>query len=447
MNTYQAGKSFEDKFYELIRDELENERLPFKSKYCKLYKQKGYYSKDRESEIKIDISIEINFPNQLFLLVAFECKNYNHRIPVNDIEEFDSKLRQIEGLNVKGIFVSSSSFQKGAYNFAKNKRIGLIRLLNDNKLKWELSRTVSLFTNEKANINYEHIEEILTTDEFIHDYINFYAIWDKQYSINFNHYLFTLIKDSIPKNFFSLHKEIKNKNTTNGTVPFIPEEDIENETLKILKGIDYNGSAVSLDTICENLIKDNRLNFYYKDSIGHDHLGYEILGKISFDPTEIIIAKDIQSSSFRQRFTIAHELGHFFLLHNKFIKNEYYSEIDYKNNEEYLIPNSNIKKLETQANIFASQLLMPKLHFIKKFFELLKKENMKNRGFGFLYVDNQQGNYNKFLIITNSLRNHFYVSRKAVIIRLKELNLINEESDNNLNISLRQTKNKINDWF
>lgn len=65
----------------------------------------------------------------------------------------------------------------------------------------------------------------------------------------------------------------------------------------------------------------------------------------------------------RQRFTIAHELGHYFLHPNK---NAF---VDYRDNQK------NIKRgiKEVQANIFAAALLMPKAFLEKDYKEISKK--------------------------------------------------------------------------
>lgn len=70
----------------------------------------------------LDISIEtyLNDSQNYTLLTIIECKNYDEKVPVDDVEEFDSKLRQIAEHNIKGIMISPSSFQSGrlcSHNF------------------------------------------------------------------------------------------------------------------------------------------------------------------------------------------------------------------------------------------------------------------------------------------------------------------------------------------
>lgn len=76
-----------------------------------------------------------------------------------------------------------------------------------------------------------------------------------------------------------------------------------------------------------------------------------------------LIGVNNNESPKRQRFTIAHELGHYFLHPNK---NAF---VDYRDNQK------NIKRgiKEIQANIFAAALLMPKTFLEKDYKEISKK--------------------------------------------------------------------------
>jgi len=139
MNTVKKGNDFENKVFSYITTELLNERLHVNSKRSEVYQKKGYFSKERQSEIITDISIETFLPDasgsDYCLLTIIECKDYKTRIPVNDIEEFHSKIQQIAGDNVKAIFVTSAALQESAFEYAKSKKIGVIRYLPDNQVE------------------------------------------------------------------------------------------------------------------------------------------------------------------------------------------------------------------------------------------------------------------------------------------------------------------------
>jgi hypothetical protein len=92
--TIAKGNAFEDRVFQAIRRELDGDRLGLSPKLAKPFKRKGYYSKDRDDEIVVDISIEVWLPGAdhwSFLWVC-ECKDYSGSIPVDDVEEFKSKL-------------------------------------------------------------------------------------------------------------------------------------------------------------------------------------------------------------------------------------------------------------------------------------------------------------------------------------------------------------------
>jgi hypothetical protein len=60
MNT---GRDFEIEVMNALQRALKDKELPFFAESCKLFRHKGYYSRDRRSKIIFDISIEI-YANQ-----------------------------------------------------------------------------------------------------------------------------------------------------------------------------------------------------------------------------------------------------------------------------------------------------------------------------------------------------------------------------------------------
>jgi len=137
MNKVVKGNKFELLVYSKIEELLANDDFLVNSKNSKIFLKKSYFSKDRNKDIIVDISIEIGFKDaeKYSFLIVFECKDYSKPVPVDDIEEFHSKLQQIAGANVKGIFVSTADFQSSFLSFARSKGIGVIRILPENKLE------------------------------------------------------------------------------------------------------------------------------------------------------------------------------------------------------------------------------------------------------------------------------------------------------------------------
>ena len=103
-NTTQVGNEFEIKAFDIINRVIQQEQLGHCSKYIKLFQKKGYYSALRKKDIIFDITIEVWPPgaNRYVLLYVIECKSYDTKVPVNDVEEFHHKIQQISGVNEIG---------------------------------------------------------------------------------------------------------------------------------------------------------------------------------------------------------------------------------------------------------------------------------------------------------------------------------------------------------
>lgn len=435
MSTIKIGNEFEKKIFRLFSDELKQGRLLFNPECCQIFHKKGYYSKDRKKNIIVDISLEVTLPGQdkWSILLVVECKNYNHSIPVDDIEEFNSKLLQIAGANVKGIIVSTNSFQEGAVNYASARGMGLARMLNNNNLQWILTRAltglISFNQIEKSRVN---IYEGLTDENYINEHIDFYGNFGDKFTHSLNQLMELLFENEETKIQRYYDLLINNENNQTVFVPFIQKERIEELSVEILDRYHSNDIEAPIKLICDNLERENNIKFLFEKTLGTDALGFEILGKISLTPSTVIsISSDAHTNPFRLKFTIAHELGHFYLNHFEYMYAEYYSEKDYENEIPSFIKIEDIKRLEWQANYFASCLLLPKEKFVKEFLTLICKEEIKNRGYGILFVDNQECNLNNFYMVTNKLRDLFKVSRKVIEIRLKNLDLLTDWRNKN----------------
>jgi hypothetical protein len=181
MSTIKKGNAFEDKVFRYIIDELSNDRLHVPGKRSKAYQKKGYFSKDRQSEIITDISIETFLPDapEYSLLTVIECKDYNSAIPVDDIEEFHSKVQQITGDNVKAIFVTSAALQRSALNYAESKKIGVIRYLPDNQVKRLIYFMTSNTISQQEGLNQSEFKSAFLNQGHESNGREFYACDDE----------------------------------------------------------------------------------------------------------------------------------------------------------------------------------------------------------------------------------------------------------------------------
>ncbi|MDB5238265.1 MAG: hypothetical protein JWM46_535 [Candidatus Kaiserbacteria bacterium] len=106
----------------------------------------------------------------------------------------------------------------------------------------------------------------------------------------------------------------------------------------------------------------------------------------------------------RQRFTIAHELGHYFLHKTKKAFVDYpgtNAEIAFRDNKHNLVRT----RSEIEANKFAAALLMPAKHLLEDF-SLLRKEEL-------MHLDEK----------ISYLAERYKVSREAMTYRLIDLKL------------------------
>jgi hypothetical protein len=179
MSTVAKGDALEDQAFDLLQVELSKGRLGIDSASGRILKKKGYYSRDREKDIVVDISIEVWPPGaqNYSLLWVCECKNYGHSIPVDDVEEFKAKLDQIAGKNIKGVMASRSSFQSGAISFARNQGIGLVRVMPDDQVTW-MMHLMTTSTASKSQLDPREFNAALSVERYQANNRNFYAAYD-----------------------------------------------------------------------------------------------------------------------------------------------------------------------------------------------------------------------------------------------------------------------------
>lgn len=121
-----AWQNFELEVYEHMKKKVAGYKSTLSPRSAEVYHKKGYFSKDRNSEIIFDVSME-EFEagaSQFSFLHLFECKDYpNRKVKVDEVEEFWSKMQQVAAH--KGHIFTRVGFESGCIEFAKSKRIGL----------------------------------------------------------------------------------------------------------------------------------------------------------------------------------------------------------------------------------------------------------------------------------------------------------------------------------
>jgi hypothetical protein len=198
MSSVKKGDIFENEVFNHLKKELEDDRLHVLGRRRNIFSKKAYYSKDRENNIITDISIETFLADatDYSLLTIIECKDYEGAIPVDDIEEFHSKVQQITGDNVKAIFATKSALQRGALTYAKSKKIGVIRYLPSEQIKWLTHFITSATFSAKEKLN---------SSEFNSAFLN-------QGHTSFGRDFYACDNDFIYGSLYSIMKEYLNKN-------------------------------------------------------------------------------------------------------------------------------------------------------------------------------------------------------------------------------------------
>lgn len=423
MNTVEKGDKLEQIIYDVFSEDIANGRFWANKDCCNIFMKKGYYSKDREKNIIFDIAIEISLPGQVnySVLVLIECKNYNHKVPVDDVEEFYAKTQQISGANIKAIVASTNSYQDGTFKYSRSKGIGLLRYFSKEKREWILTRSPSIINGrskdetEKTTVSLGLIQQ-----EHISKGFDFYCFTGSRYSNSTQKLFSDLVLSNLDDGAIKTWDKVKQNIPNNyPSVNFLDINVIESKCSKLLHAIKYLNGPVSVD----NIKKFIHQTYSFKLNLNID-LEIGILGNISFEDSVINIDNSQCETEARARFTIAHELGHFLLEHSKFMVGEscYDSHLVSEERKDLTIPD--IMRMEWQANQFASCLLLPHKNFLKAFEAEAKRRGIINRGFGSLFVDGQKCNVTSMILITSHLMKKFMVSKTVVIIRMKQLGIM-----------------------
>jgi len=419
MNTKAKGDKLETEVFALLEQELRGGRLGL-SKDAKIFSQKAYYSKDRESDIIFDIAIEV-YPEgstELSFLVLIECKNYSRSVPVGAVQNFSDSVKQVGGH--KGIMISTSAFQEGALNVCRSRRIGVMRYFNKGDFEWTLRRSVSAGTRpntpDHAPARALEIFKGITETDYQSSIYDLYCYSDERHTNSLSEFIQNLLGDE--------HKALYAPPRNLSIIRFIPEEKIEDLVAENLAKISYSGSTVPLRELRRSL----RVNAREASVSGEEAMSRNAFGKITFNPLEIVIFRDHPDLTVpRRQFTVAHELGHYLLGHGRYMQQEFCGGSDIERDGRSGILALDIARMEWQANRFASCLLLPREQFIASFIKLIEQHNIKDKGYGVLYVDNGPWNLRTFISIVGTLASEFGVSQSVVEYRLKNLGLLNDK--------------------
>ncbi|MBY8917439.1 ImmA/IrrE family metallo-endopeptidase [Nitratireductor sp. L1-7-SE] len=402
MHTIERGDQLELSFYNYLLAQQKREEAIYGTyihNQCNIRWKPRYYCKYREGEVEFDIVVEVyrNGAELPHTHVVFECKNYKNNIPEIYVNDLSSKLSRIFKHSARGIFVVSSRLQSGAEKTAKNSGMGIAKF-DENGLDVILER--------KGGIGIENFSlrnQLIDTDEKSKP-LKFSAI----YNDRFYGSLSDLLTGLVP----SLQSKPPLRDQNPATAPFVSDTDIASAVNDLLLKGNYQAGEVDLTKICDQI----SVELSFQDEDQWDSHGNEILGHADFERR--IISVNRHENKHRERFTIAHEIGHFCLEHDRYLRSEPVIRSDFFKEDENE-SKFDYDRLEIQANKFASHLLMPDTAFRMKVREIRRTLDLRNRGYGDVYVDDQPGNQQAYWELLNRLSTHFNVSKQAVELRLK----------------------------
>ncbi|MCT3834442.1 ImmA/IrrE family metallo-endopeptidase [Elizabethkingia anophelis] len=374
-NSTRKGDLFEDKCFTIIEKALKNGELGIIPSMSKIYKKKKYFSPDREGDIIFDISIEVTLKKakKPTLVYIIECKDLNKNVPVDDVEEFQSKINSLKGFQVKGVMIANGSLQKSGYNIANNKGFMFIEV-NENGYDIVL---------EKTKKNSSDSEDIILNN----------------------------IKKSIYDSFLVKSVYGLKKLSKNGINKI--SQNIINDFNNKSEGERYN-----INSFKKYLEKHHNIVFELLSNSKNE------LGKFIPAENKILINKSIENTN-QYSFVFYHEVSHYFLHRNVLVNKNLYdmfsdSEFNYIENK-YILDNPK-NWIEWQANYLAGCLALPDKDLILKIIRWQQEKGIRNKGT--IFLDKQKVNRDDFNDLCNYLSNYFNISKTVLKFRLLDLKIL-----------------------
>ncbi|WGI23369.1 ImmA/IrrE family metallo-endopeptidase [Amylibacter sp. IMCC11727] len=410
MNTTEKCNRLEDEFFAYLIGQKTAGLLVFDfypSDKCQIFKKKKYYCSERQGDIEFDVVIEIRreVSSKPHLTVVFECKNQSANIQERDVTDFSDKLHRVFGNGVKGVLVVSGKLQSGARNIVDKRKIGIIKFEEQG---FEVVADRRGRTFAEGSILEQQIFETGNEDKAL----KFAAYVNGKCVSSPAKLLLELDPSYSPETESKLAK----------SVPSISNHDITSRAKTLLNKIGYSAGPVNLSDACEYL----GVNLVYTARTVVDPRGNKVLGSANFDRNEIHI--NDSETEFRERFTLGHEIGHFYLGHGEFLRSEATIQKDLF--VQFSQKATNLQRLETQANKFSSALLLPEDEFALQLAVRRNQLGIQDRGHGYLFVDDQPCNYSPYNQLLTDISEYFKISKQVIEIRLKSHGLLNDQRYN-----------------
>lgn len=383
MNTTKIGTNFENRVFKLFSSLLENDELSFVSqKYSKIYQHKKYQCVGYDREIDFDITIETYNPNstqeEWSSLVVIECKCLSHTMDISDLDEFETKMKKVSDSGIKGIVVTTKGFSSNGIEQAKKSHIALM-VLSEEQHNWIVSRDINKSEQQMQILHGFNSPGLVPTIYFDNQFVSLYE------------YLNRIKVPTTDQNVVS--------------IPWLNHGDIKEKANELYQSCTISSNDVAGEVLAQQY-SDIRINFA--------DFPQGVLGALSFTDKIITLSNDLVYDVHRRNFTLAHELGHLYL-HKPLLEKYNSTLLDYEERFVANLPDEIIKRMEMQANLFASYLLIPQVPFLNEVARLFKERSITT---GRLYLDHQPCNKHDVYTILGALSLKFNVSKEAAKMRL-----------------------------
>ncbi|MEO0542236.1 MAG: ImmA/IrrE family metallo-endopeptidase [Pseudomonadota bacterium] len=364
---------------------------------CEITPKKRLYCNERQREVEFDVVVEVyrRGATEPYLFAIFECKNYSGSVPETEVTEFSDKLSSIARNGAKGVLVVSSTLQSGAKQLAKSRNIGVAKF----------SAAGIEFVAERRNR--AAAERYLFGSKPKRKELKFSAFYDGSY--------YGCIADLISG--LDGHTQLPDGHAESqaSSAPYLTRKQLAEEARKLHEEIGYSEGLVDLNAACDHL--DVRL-------VHREPTDADLLGSADFKAREIRVFPDTNGR--RQRFTIAHELGHFWLSHDRYLRCDSVFDDDVIH-EDQGEKTRLYDRLEYQANEFASSLLLPYECFDRQLAKWRATLGIIDRGFGYVFVDDQIDNLRTFHELLGVLSTYFDVSKQMITVTMTKRGLLNDQ--------------------
>lgn len=218
-------------------------------------------------------------------------------------------------------------------------------------------------------------------------------------------------------------------------VPYLSRSRLEGRAERILNRFQPDCLSrpkfTPLVEIANRLQTEHGVPFRFDMDLGYTADGDKILGRFHFKTRTVFVDAALDDEDPRFHFTLAHEIAHL-VLHAKLIPKSDDAAISDTRRDLYLdrlhAGSPPRDWIEWQANTLAAAIVLPR-QTVRIAVVIAQEALGITRSLGTVYVDDQPGNKRDAQQVLRSLQDTYRVSRTAARIRLRELGILVEERE------------------